>query len=47
MVEYKNDLRQHLKRGETVVGNNYVRVMKSPNTYDSSETWCDGSKWFG
>ena len=43
MVEYKNDLRQHLKRGETVVGNNYVRVMKSPNTYDSSETWCDGS----
>lgn len=43
MVEFKNDLRQHLKRGETVVGNNYVRVMKSPNTYDSSETWCDGS----
>lgn len=43
MVEFKNVLRQHLKRGELVVGNNYVRVMKSPNSYDSSETWCDGS----
>jgi hypothetical protein len=43
MVEFKNVLRQHLKRGEIVVGNNYVRVMKSPNTYDATETWCDGS----
>lgn len=43
MVEFKNVLRQHLKRGELVVGNNYVRVMKSPNTYDTTETWCDGS----
>ena len=43
VVEFKDYLRPHLRRGELVVGNNYVRVVKSPESYDSTERWCDGS----
>ena len=43
MVEFEDGLRQHLKRGEVVIGSQFVRVLKSPLTYDSAETWCDGS----